>query len=300
MAPSHAVFPRRYTTSPKPLEFASETESMAWMANQIPNVMAAVRAAVEAGMYWQACSLVHAMLPAWKVNPQDGWWIEAHELGLQAVQECDDRAAARVMANTLGIGLRETGEHNRAREQFWFVLRSAVPDQDIHMTAQAFHELGCTPGTTPADARQHLLTARDIWDADDCPRGVGLTDIELGRWEQEHGLPAEAAARLTEAHHILTGISDVYEAARAEVFLSLALACTGDLDAARAHAHEEFIACRAPWWAARTHEFLGLYAEEHGTPVEAVDWFALSLDAFRSLHSDSDVERLRDHLSRLS
>ncbi|GGT67581.1 hypothetical protein P6B95_02015 [Streptomyces atratus] len=303
VTPSHAVFPRRYTTSPTPVQFASETESMAWMENQMPNVMAAVRAAMEAGMYWQACSLVHAMQPAWKVHRRYGWWIEAHELGLKAAQECDDRAAARVMAITLGTGLRKMGEHTWARTQFWSVLRSAVADKDIHMTAQAFHELGCMPGATPADARQHLLTARDIWDAEDCLRGVGLTDIELGRWEQEHGLPAEAAARLTEAHRILTAISDAYEAARAEAFLSLALACTGDLDAARAHAlhaHEEFIACRAPWWAARTHEILGLNAEEHGTPVEAVDWFALSLAAFRSLRSDSDVERLHSHFSRLS
>ncbi|MFC9758893.1 hypothetical protein [Streptomyces sp. NPDC056921] len=303
VTPSHAVFPRRYTTSPTPVQFASETESMAWMENQMPNVLAAVRAAMEAGMYWQACSLVHAMLPAWKVYRRFGWWIEAHELGLKAAQECDDRAAARVMAITLGIGLRETGEYTRARTQFWFVLRSAVADQDILLTAQALHELGCMPGATPADARQHLQAARDIWDAEECQRGVGLTEIELGRWEQEHGLPAEAASRLTEAHRILTGISDAYEAARAEAYLSLALACTGNLDAAQGHAlhaHEEFNACRAPWWAARTHEILGLNAEEHGTRAEAVGWFALSLDTFRSLRSVCDVERLPDHLSRLS
>ncbi|MFE5094639.1 hypothetical protein ACFRCI_30895 [Streptomyces sp. NPDC056638] len=307
VTPSHAVFPRTYTASSRsvPLSFESEPEAMAWLESQLPNLMTAVRAAARAGLHACVWQLVHAMWPAWRHYRRYAWWIEAHELALNAVRERGNRAAECVLLNTLGVGYRGTGQHERALEAFHGVQAIAEELDDKKMIAQSLHEQGVAHRELQqyAESRPCLMRALQMREEADYVRGVGLTQTEIGRLDLACNDPAAAAAWLCEAHQALTGARDWYDAARAAAFWSRALARSGDHDSAAAqalHAHAEFVACHADLWAARAVEFLGLNAEEAGLLQEAADRYAQSLAAYEALFSDSDVLRLRDRVAGVS
>ncbi|MFI5752344.1 hypothetical protein ACIBBE_42340 [Streptomyces sp. NPDC051644] len=307
VTPSHAVFPRTYTASsrPVPLSFESEPEALAWLESQLSNLMTAIRAAARAGLHACVWQLVHAMWPAWRHYRRYAWWIEAHELALNAVRECGNRAAECVLLNTLGVGYRGTDQHERALEAFHGVQAIAEELGDMTMLAQSLHEQGAEHRELQqyAESRPCLMRALQMREEAGYVRGVGLTKTEIGRLDLACNDPAAAAAWLCEAHQALTDAKDRYDAARAEAFWSRALARNSDYDGAAAHglhAHTEFVACNAALWAARTVELRGLNAEEAGLLQEAADRYAQSLAVYEALFSDSDVLRLRDRVAGVS
>ncbi|MFB7918584.1 tetratricopeptide repeat protein [Streptomyces sp. NPDC056061] len=305
VTPSHAVHPRTYTTSPIPVQFPSDQQAMAWMGHQLPNVMAAIRAGNAAGLHRQTSALVHAMWPAWQHYRHYPWWIEAHRLGVRAARECGAHALETVLLNTLGVGYRNTGEHNDALNAFKRTLDQATARSDRTMVSQALHELGVTHhnlGQYP-EACQYLHQALEMRTEDHYVRGMGLTETELGRLDLACSDATAAAARLSRAVSLLTESEDRYNAARAAAFWSRALSGTGDLNAAQdrgLHAHAELTGCGAHRWAAHTLEFLGLNALDHNHRGDAADWFRQSLNAYERLPFPADTARLKVHLDRLA
>ncbi|MFB6984473.1 hypothetical protein [Streptomyces sp. NPDC056304] len=307
VTPSHAEFRRTYTAAsqPVPLSFESEPEALAWLESQLPNLMTAVRAATRADLHSCVWQLVHAMWPAWRHFRRYQWWIEAHEAAVRSAQRCGEHAAGRELLNTLGLGYRHTGEHERALQAFRDVESMAEKADNTQMTAQSRHEQGVQYrelGRYP-QSRRRLISARQMRVTAEDLRGVGLTDTELGRLDLACDDPASAASRLAKAHQALAEAGDPYDAARAKAWWSRAVAQCGDYSESLRlgkGAHEEFVACRAYMWAARTVEFLGLNAKEAGLPQEAANWFRQALAAYESLRSDSDVLRLRDRLADIT
>jgi tetratricopeptide (TPR) repeat protein len=167
----------------------------------------------------------------------------------------------------------------------------------VHGRGQAAQQAGRL-----AEARADFTRALDLRIAIGYERGAALSRVCLGEIALDEGRPAEAAGLLGAAHATLVAVRDRYDAARAEALLGLAHARLGDPDRARAlldHALTEFAWAGSAHWQGRTLEIMGRAAEEHGDTAVALGRFTQAVERYTTASSPSDIQRLRDRISRL-
>jgi tetratricopeptide (TPR) repeat protein len=305
LSPTHRTLRRDYGTPP-PAEprFPGPEAALDWLDRRRVHLTAAVKAAVRHGLDATAWQLVDAMQPLFlRLRPYD-LWVETHRIGRDAAHRAGHPEGVNRMLTTGASGLLGAGLHDEAAEWFGLALTDARERGDRRAEAQAVHRRGqaAYQAGRLAEARADFARALDLRTAIGYERGAALSRVCLGEIALDEGRPAEAAGLLGAAHATLVAVRDRYDAARAEALLGLAHARLGDPDRARAlldHALTEFAWAGSAHWQGRTLEIMGRAAEEHGDTAVALGRFTQAVERYTTASSPSDIQRLRDRISRL-
>lgn len=190
----------------------------------------------------------------------------------------------------------------------WYLAADmARSDDDRRGLAQALHGIGDShqqAGHGHVTVIPPLQEALAIREEIGYTRGAALTRMLLGGiasdqrdWDTAHDFLLRARADL-----LALTAPDAYNAARALAFLGRARARCGDYDTGvrdLCEAYDEFGATGSRRWAARTQEWLGEAALEHGHLEAAQAYFTDARVQYAACHSPRDVARLDEHLRTL-
>lgn len=304
LAPVHRTLPRNYLDPPDlPLPFSDDTTALAWLDNQRYNLMATVRAAVDAGWDTAAWQLVDAMWPLFHRRRHYDLWIEAHETGLAAARRAGHPEAERQMLNSGAIGLSAARRIDEAIAWYRRSAEAAREAGDRRDEGQALLGLGACHREEErwASAERHLVQAIALWEDCGYPRGAALARIVLGEIALATGEPHRAVEFFGRARTMLVEARDAHDAARALAFLGHAHARAGDPEGGRRRLDEalaRFESSHAPHWQARTLEMLGEIAQDAGDNDAARDLYERARVLFDTTAA-ADARRVRDRLAGL-
>ncbi|MBY8887280.1 tetratricopeptide repeat protein [Streptomyces sp. PTM05] len=238
LTPTHRPLPRDIRYPPAyPQRFSDLAKALRWLESYTAIYTSALRAAAGLGEYAMTCQLAHALWPLLHLRNPEPLREIADTLGLEAARRTDGpegRLALREMLNSYGVGERTRGRYRSAITATTEALGLARQDGDRLSEAQHLHDLGVAQRECGdlEPAREHLEAALALRRELDYTRGVGLTLLELGHTRCEDA-PRRAMSLLFQAHHILTGVDDPFDAARAHALIGRAvLACGDQRDAA--------------------------------------------------------------------
>ncbi len=187
--------------------YASAVEALAWLEQELTNLVAAVRASAQWEWWdytWQLCEALWGLFLYRKHYPD---WIRTHEWGTEAARNCGDRRAEARLRVQLGYAHLDTGDHDQAHECFTVALNLAEEAGDAESEATAWEHLGLLARTTgrTEQALRRFQQALAIAETLEQPRLVALqlrrlSDVlcDLDRPEQALAPVRRAAALAAE------------------------------------------------------------------------------------------------------
>jgi tetratricopeptide (TPR) repeat protein len=196
--------------------YASSADALDWLETQLPGLLAAVRAAHDAGLHEQAWQLCEALWGVFLFRKHFQHWISSHLIGLASAQACDDpRAEARVRVQ-LGTAFRNLGRAQEARQEFVTALSldrrashpvgEATALEQIALVDMSHHHLD--------EAIQGFTEAQAIHQRAGVPRGVAMTTRHIGEAHREAERYIDALRFLAEARRLFATLPDPYMEAR--------------------------------------------------------------------------------------
>lgn len=184
-----------------PLDFADHDEALRWYEQESANLLAAARAAEEAGldrMAWQLPAVLRSI--HMRLNPFTDWLTMAH-IGLRAARRLGDRSAEADLLESLGMAhaqshqLVEAAEHHQAaldiRRELGDRLGEALSLNDTGLVELRQRRL--------TQAMVHFTESRTLcqeirateWEAVFVANTAEVT-YELGQLQQAHDLADQA------------------------------------------------------------------------------------------------------------
>lgn len=309
LSPIQLTLRRTYEFPPEvPFPFTAAAGALTWLETHRGDLLAAVRAAYEAGwddLTWQ---LVDALWPLFHRLRYHDLWLEAHEIGLRAARRSEDRTAERQMLNSGAIGFSVAGRTDDAITWFSWSLDAAREAGDARDEGQALHGIGSAHRQAGrfGEAGHFLNRAIATWEAVGYPRGAALSRIVLGEMALESAVAEwdgqRAAEYFDRARSTLLAADDPYDAARALAFHGRARAVEGAYETGVSELKEAlavFEAAGATPWQARTLEMIAASAVDHADLPVARDCFTRAKELY-ALQSPSDARRVADLLAGLT
>ncbi|MFD9062301.1 tetratricopeptide repeat protein, partial [Kitasatospora purpeofusca] len=204
------LVPDPTTTGHPPFTGAADARS--WLDAQEPLVRPLVDAAARGGHHTLVWRAAHALWPLVLVRRDYPLWLWLYRLALDAVRQDPGAppAAHREVLNSLAIGLRATGHHDRALDLLHEALADAAgdphPDAALAL-AQHLHDIGAThlDAGRPAAALPPLEEALRLRHDLGYTRGVALTEVALAGALADLGRARPALAMLRRARKALAG-----------------------------------------------------------------------------------------------
>ncbi len=235
--------PRR----PVPEEPVTAADALAWLGQEMPNLVAAIEQAAEDGpgdFAWALADLLRGYFFNQRAAPQ---WLATAEAGLAAAVAAGNRLAEAAMHQTLAQALWSVGDLRRSRTQYQLGLERAEQTGWTPGVGYQLHNLGLVEvalGDTGA-AREHYLRSLDV-----CTRGgldqvraVTLNDLGMMCWEQ--GAFGEAVDYLEQALEVNGRLGNGNGEATNRTNLGIVLRDQGRFDEAREHIDEASARWRA-------------------------------------------------------
>ncbi|MGW6741227.1 ATP-binding protein [Streptomyces sp. NPDC055025] len=306
--PQHLTMDRDYDNEPVGVaDFGDDPESaLDWLERELPNLMAVIRLARPAGFPSVGWQLTDALWPLFLRRKFYEQWRAAHEEGLLAARQLENRAAECRMLTSGGVGELGMGGHERALEMFEQAAEVFRADGDALGHARTLNYRGLAHqrlGHLDRAAEFFRLAARELPGCGD-PRAGGLARLNLADVALARGLHEEAATDADAAYSTLRDEGDPYNAARAATLLGRAYLGLDRLDRAEDRLTTALSALRAvgaDYETARALESLGGLAERRGQPGLARDRYRESLDLYSAAgRSESGSARtVRAALGRL-
>ncbi|GGM65555.1 hypothetical protein GCM10011608_58460 [Micromonospora sonchi] len=243
-------------TDVTPLAFETASTADAWFTAEQDNLVAATRAAADAGLpaiAWRLAVLLRSVFM--HRNAFDAWFATARA-GLAAARPLQDRRAEAEALESLGKAhfqtrqLTEAEEHHRAA----LAIRREIGDE--HGTAVSINALGLLAlrHRRLADALTRFGKSLDIFTRRGDLRWQALLLSNLAETRYELGDLTDAVTLLEQALTVQREIDDRGQEGNSLFFLSMALRESGHTDEARA-------AIEA-----------ALAIAEHGSPVWLAHW----------------------------
>jgi tetratricopeptide (TPR) repeat protein len=235
MTPSHRILTRTYRFEPvAPTPFCGETEALAWLDRQRPNLMAVLRSCSRRGLHRPVWQLTDAMWPLFLRLRYAEDRLEAQTMAVDAARADGDEAAEGSLLLSLASTLAANGRRVEAAERC-----------DAALTL--FERLGQDRGLAQAcnnrakihallrewDAAEALfLRALDLRERIGYRRGVALTLQGLGRVAAARGDLERAESYFERSRTSLENEGDGYDASWSQALRALAVAGRGEVDRA--------------------------------------------------------------------
>ena len=229
--PQHRTRPPAYATQPvvvPDLAGASGTadphSALDWLERELPNMMAVLRLAREAGFPNVAWQLADAMWPLFLRRKHYDHWRAAHAEGVTAARDCEDVAAECRMLTSGGIGELDMDCHETALAMFERAAQLFDESNDtlghtrtLNYRGLALQRLGRTQeaGELFEQAAERLPACGD-------DRAGALARFNLAELALTDGRPGAALVAARSAHDTLHDEGDAYNAARAATLLGRA------------------------------------------------------------------------------
>jgi tetratricopeptide (TPR) repeat protein len=233
------VIPGRWRLNPMyqevraaPAAYDGSRAALRWMESELPGLLAAVRAAHDAGLHEQAWQLCEALWGLFAYRKYFRRWIDSHALGLASALACGDRQAEARMRVQLGHAYLNLGQAGPAREEFTRALALARQEEHRIGEATALENIGLVDLSLrrPDEAIGVFTEAREIFLQIGVPRGVlGLTR-HIGEAHRDAGRHELAVRHLLQARRLSAALPDRYNEARCLTGLGDTYAKAGQLD----------------------------------------------------------------------
>jgi tetratricopeptide (TPR) repeat protein len=304
------IIPARWHLNPMyeqaraaPPTFAGRPEALRWMEDELPGLMAAVRAAHDEGLHEQAWQLCEAAWGLLTYRKYFRYWIESHLLGVESARACGAvRAEARLRIQ-LGLAYLNRSQHDQARAEF--VRSLALARQGRHRigTANALEHVGLTELSLgrPQEAMDTFLQARDLYAEIGAARGLMGITRHIGEAYRDVGQHEQAVRHLLDARQMAASIPDPYNEARCLTSLGqVYLRTTEPSSAVNALSEALQIMARlgAQYEQARIRVLLAEALLGLGEPGQAREHYAEALAIYSASGAPQaeDIQRLLDEL----
>ncbi|MEV6799494.1 tetratricopeptide repeat protein [Micromonospora rifamycinica] len=259
-----------------PLAFASVAEADAWFDGERDNLVAATRAAADAGMprvAWQFAAILRSVFM--HRNAFEGWFTTAR-IGLAAARSLGDRRGEAEALESLGKAhfqarqLDEAAEHHRAA----LAIRRDIGD--AHGTAVSVNALGLLGlrHRRLTDALDHFTDALTRFERLDNRRWQALLLSNLAETRYELGEPTQAIELLERALVVQREIADRGQEGNSLFFLSMALRDLGRIGEAEAAIGRALAIAEdagSPVWLAHWLVEQARVLRASGRPAEALE-----------------------------
>jgi tetratricopeptide (TPR) repeat protein len=196
--------------------FASPPEALRWMESELPGLMAAVRAAHDAGLHgpaWQLCEALWGLLTYRKYF---SYWIQSHLLGVDSAQASGDSRAEARLRIQLGLAYLNLDQRDQAHDEFVRALALARRCGHRIGEANALEHVGLAELSRgqPEQALRTFLRARDLYSEIGRPREVMGITRHIGEAHRDAGRPEQATGYLLDARRMAAELPDPYNEAR--------------------------------------------------------------------------------------
>jgi tetratricopeptide (TPR) repeat protein len=284
--------------------YAGPAEASKWLESNLPGLLAAVRAAHDAGLHEQAWQLCEALWGVLLFGKHYAAWLASHEIGLLSSRACADRCAEAQMRIQFGAAHRSLGDLGTASEHFSRALELFREAGHRLGEASALDQLGVARLRRGSydEALSDFTEALAIHQSIGRPRGIALMNLNIGQTLAASGRHDEAVGYLRTADRQFEAISEPYHRARALTALGGALIGSGHPRAAedplrRALAITEEIG--ASYDRAHVHVRLADLAGALGESSRAARHLEQALDLFSAMHAPQ-AEDVRTRLRQLA
>ncbi|MBQ6642936.1 MAG: hypothetical protein IJH84_18125 [Saccharopolyspora sp.] len=248
-------------------------EALRDLAEERPNLLAAVRTAADLAMWeqvWQLCESLH---PYYSDRALYGDWLDSHELGVSAAEEIADPAAQARMRWQYGAALFAVHEDSAAAEQFERARALAVAHGDAWGEQSATEWAGFVLERTGSldaalecfDRSKAIVSER--FAAQRRRRPLALHGMHAGRVLVRLGRFAEAQELLRDAAEVFEDLGEPGNVAKVLLPLAQAQLRTAEPAAALEQARlalDSFVRLRIPDWRVDALELLGEIHERLG------------------------------------
>jgi tetratricopeptide (TPR) repeat protein len=270
--------------------YAGPAEASKWLESNLPGLLAAVRAAHDAGLHEQAWQLCEALWGVLLFGKHYAAWLASHEIGLLSSRACADQCAEAQIRIQFGAAHRSLGDLGTASEHVSCALELFRESGHRLGEASALDQLGvvrlrrgCYDGAL-SDFTEALAIHQSIGR----PRGMALMNLNIGQTLAASGRHDEAVRYLRAADGQFEAISEPYHRARALTALGGALIGSGHPRAAedplrRALAITEELG--ASYDRAHVHVRLADLAGVLGESSRATRHLEQALDLFSAMHA---------------
>jgi tetratricopeptide (TPR) repeat protein len=225
------IIPHRHRLSPRyeharesPPQFAGTRDALDWVEQELANVVATIRTAVDQGWWkevWQFCEGLWGFFLYRKHYPQ---WEKTHKWAVDAARRCEDPAAEARMHIQLGYAYLNTERFEDARRQFSASLKAARTIGDLGGEATAWEHLGVVAQSTGnhQHALEYFTRALRLAEQTGQRRGMALQLRRIGEACMALGRIREAIDHLNHSAAEALAIDDVVLHARAQTRLGSA------------------------------------------------------------------------------
>lgn len=207
--------------------------AMAWLVVERTNLLAAMRAAAKLDSHATVWTMCESLWALYHSNKNYSDWIESHELGVRAAQQCGDVTAEVRMRNQLARAHVELHEFAAASRQLEIARRLAVDDpQAMSVVLESIGLMYREQGRyhEAVDVFENLVVKqRELGDE----RGYAMQSYQLGDVLVRASLEERAVPVLDDALRTMDRLGDEMAAARVRIALGRAYhALHRDRDAA--------------------------------------------------------------------
>jgi tetratricopeptide (TPR) repeat protein len=217
-------------------------------------------------------------------------WVDSHEAALAAAVRTGDRAGEAMTRSNLGVALHESGDDDRAMEQYRIAERLFLKVNDPHGVSNTLaHQAAVLRHRGEfAESIRHSRKALEFYRAAGSRRnvaitlrGIALVEIEVGRYPQ-------AESHLVESLAICAELNMHMDSARAHNSLGRVLDLLGrhdDSERAYLEAIRDSERCDSGWERALALQGLGSTALARGDTTQATAHWSQALNLLRVLGS---------------
>ncbi|MEU4981679.1 NB-ARC domain-containing protein [Streptomyces sp. NPDC021969] len=301
--PQHRTMARDY--GPGPVVVAEvgpgPEAALDWLERELPNLMAVLHQAADAGFPTVCWQLADALWPLFLRRKFHAEWAAAHQAGLAAAQELGDTAAECRMLTSGGVGELGAGNPGHALEMFERAasLFLSVDDGLGHARTLNYRGLALQRLGRRRGAAEFFRRAAAELPVHGDRRAGGLAALNLADLALDEGRAEDAVLHAGAAHGTLDEAGDTYNAARAAICMGRAHLALDRLDPAEELLTTAWAALLevSSYEAARALGALAEVAERHGRWQLSRDRCRRALDLYtsagRSRSKDAEAVRLR-------
>ncbi|MFD7064575.1 ATP-binding protein [Streptomyces sp. NPDC059906] len=286
--PQHRTMARDY--GPGPVVVAEvgpgPEAALDWLERELPNLMAVLHQAADAGFRTVCWQLADALWPLFLRRKFHAECAGAHHEGLAAARDLGDTAAECRMLTSGGVGELGAGNPGHALEMFERAARLFLSADDGlgHARTLNYRGLALQRLGRRRRAAEFFRRAAAELPAYGDRRAGGLAALNLADLALDEGRAEEAVLHAGAAHGTLDEAGDTYNAARAAICAGRAHLALDRLDPAEELLTTAWAALRevSAYEAARALGSLAEAAERHGRWQLSRDRCRQALDLYAS------------------